>query len=165
MGKQGANLLQGDISHRVIGGFFDTYNELGYGFPEFVCRSALLVTLRQLHLNVEAEVPLPVWFRGERIANFRGDMVVNGVLLVEVKALQELERFHYAQVLHYLKASGLEVGLLVNFGPRPQFRRIVFQPERVASSAGPPQPAGQEAEDQCDSSKSAMIHVPRRTQL
>jgi GxxExxY protein len=165
MGKQGANLVQADISHRVIGGFFDTYNELGYGFPEFVCRSALLVTLRQLHLNVEAEVPLPVWFRGERIANFRGDMLVNSVLLVEVKALQELERFHYAQVLHYLKASGLEVGLLLNFGPRPQFKRIVFQRERVASAVLHPQRAGREAEEQCDCSKSAMIHVPRRTDV
>lgn len=112
-------LLHGELTRVVIGAFFETYNELGPGFPEMVARRALAMTMRQAGLDVAEEVLLPVWYRGCRIARFKADLLVSDLLIVEVKISPEIERYHMAQVLHYLKATGLEVGLLVNFGRRP----------------------------------------------
>lgn len=131
-------LLHREITDRIIRGFYDTYNELGPGFPEFVCGSALAIALRDLGLDVGEEVHLPVWFRGRRIATFRADMLVEGVVIVEVKAQHHFERFHYTQVVHYLKAAGLSVGLLMNFGRHPEFKRIVFEQAKKANPAASP---------------------------
>jgi GxxExxY protein len=131
-------LLAADITHAVIGAFFDTYNDLGPGFPEFVARRALAIMVRETGLLVHEEIELPVWFRGERIAKFRADLVVADKLIVEVKTTPEVEPFHMAQVLHYLKATDLEVGLLVNFGREPQFRRVVYQNTRKRRHFEPP---------------------------
>jgi GxxExxY protein len=117
-------------SHASIGAFYSTYNELGAGFPEFISRRAVAIAIRDAGLEVHEEVELPVWFRGHRIAKFRADMVVAGKLLIEVKAAPEIDRFHMAQVLHYLKASDLEVGLLFNFGREPKFKRIAYERAR-----------------------------------
>jgi GxxExxY protein len=134
-------LLAADMSHTVIGAFFDTYNDLGPGFPEFVARRALAIMISEAGLAVREEIELPVWFRGQRIAKFRADLVVADTLIVEVKASPEIEAFHTAQVLHYLKATDLEVGLLVNFGREPQFRRVVYQNSRKRRFYETPSPA------------------------
>jgi GxxExxY protein len=123
-------LLASDITHTVIGAFFDTYNNLGPGCPEFVARRALAIMIGETGLAVREEIELPVWFRGQRIAKFRADLLVADTLLVEVKVSPEIDAFHTAQVLHYLKASDLEVGLLLNFGREPQFKRVVYQRSR-----------------------------------
>jgi GxxExxY protein len=125
-----SRLLAADITHTVIGAFFSTYNDLGPGFPEFVARRALAIMIGEAGLAVREEIDLPVWFRGQRIAKFRADLVVADTLIVEVKASPEIDAFHTTQVLHYLKATDLEVGLLVNFGREPQFRRIVYENAR-----------------------------------
>ena len=117
-------------SHASIGAFYDVYNELGPGFPEFISRRALAIAIRDAGLEVCEEIEIPVWFRGRRIAKFRADMIVAGRLLVEVKASPEIDRFHMAQVLHYLKASDLEVGLLFNFGREPKFKRVAHETSR-----------------------------------
>jgi GxxExxY protein len=125
------HLLHRELTDKIIRGFYDTYNELGPGFPEYVCISALTATLQDMRIEVVAEPHVPVYFRGRRIAQFRPDIVVAGVVIVEVKVAAGFERFHLSQVKHYLKATGLSVGLLVNFGREPAFERIVFETART----------------------------------
>jgi GxxExxY protein len=86
--------------------------------------------LLQAGLNVEREVPIPVYFRGWDVGQFKADLIVNRLMLVELKAVQTLDRSHEAQVMNYLRATELEVGLLFNFGgSKPQFRRIILENE------------------------------------
>jgi GxxExxY protein len=114
------------ITDPVIRIFYDVYNELGAGFLESVYQAAFGLALREAGLQVESQVPLPVYFRGHIVGEFRADLVINQAVLLELKATQSLDRSHEAQVLNYLKATPLEVGLLLNFGPKPQFKRIVL---------------------------------------
>ena len=106
--------------------FFDVYNELGYGFLESVYREAMTIALQYEGLQVEREFPITARFRGQVIGNFKADLAVRGSVIVELKAVKSLEPVHEAQILNYLRASVLEVGLLLNFGPKPQVRRLVF---------------------------------------
>jgi GxxExxY protein len=126
-GSPAQRLASGSLTQAIIGAFYGTYNELGPGFPEFIARRALSITLRDLGLEVLEEFLLPVRFRGQEIGRFRADLLVAGTVIVEVKVSPEIERYHLAQVLHYLKASDLEVGLLVNFGRTPQFKRVIHR--------------------------------------
>lgn len=128
--KDGSGLVHADLTGAIIGGFFETFNEMGTGFNEFVCRRALVTVLRLGGLNVREEARLPVWFRGELLATFHADIIVNDVVLVEVKAVRELEDWHSAQILNYLKASAIEVGLLVNFGKRAEYKRFAMANQR-----------------------------------
>jgi GxxExxY protein len=130
MDPEPPRLILEEQTGAVIREFYSVYNELGGGFPEFVYRRAMALALRGTGLAVSEEVPLPVWFRGNRIVTFRADLVVSDQVLVEVKALPEVDRFQQAQVLHYLKASDLEVGLLLNFGRRPEFKRVIYENRR-----------------------------------
>jgi len=93
-------------------------------------RRALTIALREAGLSVREEVSLPVWFRGNRIATFKADLLVEPSLLIEVKAAPEIEPFHKAQLSHYLKATDLEVGLLMNCGRRPAFSRVIYENAR-----------------------------------
>jgi hypothetical protein len=114
------------LTERIIGCFFEVYNELGQGFPERVLRRAMMIAMLEKGLRAEEEVQLKVHFRGEVIGTFFVDIVVEGAVLIEIKALPELERRSVTQLLNYLKAAGGGVGLLLNFGQRPEFsRRIV----------------------------------------
>jgi GxxExxY protein len=119
-------LKKGVITGRIIGVFYDVYNEMAAGFLEAVYRRALYVALKESGLNVDREMPLIVRFRGNVVGSFRADLVVNESVLVEAKALPRICAAHEAQVLNYLRATILEVGLLLNFGPRPQIRRFLF---------------------------------------
>ena len=106
------------------------YNELGFGFLESVYREAMGIALGQAGLRVEAEVPVPVSFRGSLVGVFRADLVVEGRVIVELKTADSIGKAHEAQVLHYLRASKMEIGLVMNFGPDAKFRRIVLQNAR-----------------------------------
>jgi len=81
-------------------------------------------------MNVERQVAVSVWFRGEQIGDFRADMLVDGNVLLELKAGRTIDQAHEKQLLNYLRATNIEVGLLLNFGIRPQFRRLVYENER-----------------------------------
>jgi GxxExxY protein len=118
-------LLLADLTSKVIRAFYDVYNELA-GFPEFVLRRALAIVLAELGLAVVEEASVDVWFRGHKLCKFRIDLIVESVLVVEIKVRDEIEPYMKAQVLHYLKATGFEVGLLLNFGRKPQFARVVY---------------------------------------
>ena len=119
-----------ELSKRVIGIFYQVYNELGQGFLESVYEAAMELALRQAGLAVQRQPAIEVRFRGETIGDFRADLVVEGVLLVELKAAKAIDPAHEAQVLNYLRASDLEVGLLLNFGPKPEVKRFLYDNHR-----------------------------------
>ena len=119
-----------ELTQRVIGVFYEVYNELGHGFLESVYREAMRLALTQAGLQVKTEVPVPVRFRGVIVGIFRADLIVNGCLLVELKAVEQISRQHASQTMHYLRATSIEVALLMNFGPLPRFQRFVLDNER-----------------------------------
>jgi len=118
------------LTDAVIRVFHDVYNELGPGFLESVYHMALTLALRQAGMHVESQVPVPVYFRGHIVGEFRADLVINEAVLLELKASQALDRNHETQVLNYLHATPLEVAALLNFGPKPQLRRFVLDNSR-----------------------------------
>jgi GxxExxY protein len=118
-----------ELTERVIGVFYDVYNELGCGFLESVYREAMRVALTQAGLVVKTEVPVPVSFRGVVVGVFRADLIVNDCLLIELKAAEQIVRQHESQTMHYLRATSIEVALLMNFGALPRFKRFVLDNE------------------------------------
>jgi GxxExxY protein len=136
--RSDSHLLTAPVTRAVIGAFFDTYNELGPGFPEFITRQALAIVIRERGFEVLEETRVQVWFHGHRLAGFKVDLIVDRTVVVEVKVGTEIEPYHQAQLLHYLKATDLEVGLLVNFGRRPEFKRVIFENARKPRAYLPP---------------------------
>jgi GxxExxY protein len=123
------SLKHHELTEKVIGVFFDVYNELGHGFLESVYEEALAVALGEAGLEVQRQVPVPVWFRRRQI-DFKADLLVDNKVLLELKAARTIDLAHEKQLLHYLRATDIEVGLLLNFGTKPQFRRLVYENER-----------------------------------
>lgn len=120
-----ANLKHGKITRIVIGCAFDVINELGTGFLESVYEKALLLAIRQKGLTAYAQQPIHVMFRGENVGDFFADIFVEEKVIVELKAVKTLLPDHEAQVINYLNATGIEVGLLINFGvPRIEIKRF-----------------------------------------
>jgi GxxExxY protein len=119
----------GDLTEKIIGVFYAVYNELGYGFLESVYQGAMRVALVEAGLKVECEVSISVYFHGQVVGVFRADLVVAGVVLLELKSLEALLRQHESQTLHYLRSTELAVALLMNFGPMPKFKRFVLDNE------------------------------------
>ena len=114
-----------ELTGKILEACFEVANELGHGFLESVYVKALILALRQKGLSVESEVPLQVTFRGHAVGDFYADIIVERRVLVELKAVKGLTSEHQAQVINYLKATGIEVGLLVNFGPpKIEFKRL-----------------------------------------
>src|SRR5690606_20797146 len=126
MDGRGNGLIEGPLTEKVIAGFCAVYNELGPGFLESVYVNALVIALAEMDLRAETEVPLLVHFRDRLVGQFRADLLVEGRLIVEVKAVSQLVRIHEVQLVHYLRATGHTLGLLLNCGPRAQLRRRVF---------------------------------------
>ena len=116
----------GLITDKILGVFYDVYNELGYGFLESVYHQSLVLALKSVGLNVCSKVPIPVWFRGTRVGRFEADILVEGCVLLELKAARMLDSSHRAQLMNYLRATEIEVGLLLNFGEKPEFKRVIF---------------------------------------
>lgn len=114
-----------ELTHKILEACFEVSNELGAGFLESVYQNALLIALRQKGLLAKSQFPLSVKFRGEVVGQFYADILVNDTVIVELKAVTALAPEHSAQVINYLKATGIEVGLLVNFGrPKVEFKRL-----------------------------------------
>ena len=127
-------LKHSELTEKIIGAFFSVYNELGPGFLESVYQRAMAIALAETDIRSESEVPAEVWFHGQNVGDFRADMVVEGMLLLEFKTARQLDPSHEAQVLHYLRATRFEVALLLNFGPKAQFRRYILENERKRSA-------------------------------
>ena len=124
------NLKHRELTEKIIGVFYDVYNELRHGFLESVYEQATAQALAQAGMKVVQQVAVPVWFREQQVGDFRADMVVEKVVLLELKAARTIEQAHEKQLLNYLRATDIEVGLLLNFGVRAQFRRLVYENER-----------------------------------
>jgi GxxExxY protein len=123
-------LKHGELTEKIIQVFYEVYNELGHGFLESVYRNAMEIGLRQSGLIVTRELPIAVWFRGEDVGDFRADLMVQELVLLELKTSESISRSHEAQLYNYLRATQVEVGLLLNFSHSPSFRRIVFDNEK-----------------------------------
>jgi GxxExxY protein len=123
-----------DLTKVVIESFYDVYNALGYGFLEKVYENSLKIALEERGLKVQSQAPATVSFRGREVGTYFADLLVNDLVILEVKSAQRLADEHQAQLLNYLKATGLEVGLLLNFGPKPEFKRKVFETARIADA-------------------------------
>jgi GxxExxY protein len=114
-----------ELTGEILGACFEVSKELGAGFLESVYENALLIALCQKGLEVVAQAPLRVTFRGAIVGDFYADLLVEKKVIVELKAVSALCPEHQAQVINYLKATGIEIGLLVNFGrPRLEYRRL-----------------------------------------
>lgn len=137
MDEFGAKLKHRQLTSKIIRVFFDVYNELGFGFLESVYGAAMGIALTAEGLQVDHQFPTPVWFRSQVIGDFRVDLLVEKVVMVELKAVRAFDPAHEAQLLHYLRATDIEVGLLMNFGPRPEFRRLAFDNQRKKIRAYP----------------------------
>jgi GxxExxY protein len=118
-------LIEAETTCQVIGAYYEVFNELGIGFLEHVYENALVIALRQRGVRVCQQEPIEIRFRGLPVGDHRADVLVPGKVLIEIKAVQALGPAHDAQLLNYLKATGIPVGLLLNFGPRPEIRRRI----------------------------------------
>ncbi len=133
-----------ELTQQIIGVFYDVYNELGPGFLESVYEAAMAIALEQIGLRVQRQASVRVYFRGAVVGEFRADLLVQEVVLVELKAARATDSSHEAQLLNYLRATRIEVGLLLNFGPKPEIKRLAFDNARkricadLRSSAAPP---------------------------
>jgi len=115
-----------ELTEKVIGCFYRVHDELGTGFLESVYEEALIIELRDSGIKFENQRPLNVYYKGELIGDFRADIVVEDKIIVKIKAVSSLLPLHEAQLLNYLKISGMKIGLLVNFGEKFEFKRKIF---------------------------------------
>ena len=122
------SMLHEDVTEKIIAACFEVSNELGTGFLESVYEKALLIALRDKQLTAQSQVPLQVAFRNRVVGDFVADIIVENKVLLELKAVKSILPEHQAQIINYLKATGIEIGLLINFGSsKMEFRRFSRQ--------------------------------------
>lgn len=119
-----------ELTDTIICCFYTVYNTLGYGFLEKVYENALLAELEIRGISALAQSPISVFYGNRQVGEYFTDILVDNKVIVEVKAVKNLAPEHEAQLLNYLKATDVEVGLLLNFGPQPQVKRRSFEKER-----------------------------------
>jgi GxxExxY protein len=119
-------LLHKDLTDRILNTFYFVYNELGYGFLEKVYQNSLFLELEARGFKVEPQKQIKVYFKGVKVGEYYADMVVDDLVILELKTAEGIALEHEAQLLNYLKGTEVEVGLLLNFGLKPQFRRKIF---------------------------------------
>ncbi|HJZ94485.1 MAG TPA: GxxExxY protein [Gemmataceae bacterium] len=115
-----------ELTEQIIKAYYKVYNTLGYGFLEKVYQNAMVIELRKRGLDVVPQASIQVFYEGEVVGEYFADVLVNGLVILEFKAYTALIRDHGTQLINYLKASRLDVGLLFNFGPKPEFQRRVY---------------------------------------
>jgi GxxExxY protein len=119
-----------ELTEKIIETFYRVYNRLGYGFLEKAYENALVIEFRKAGIHVLSQAPLRVFYESQIIGEYCADLLVDGKVIVQIKATRKLLQEHKAQLLNYLKASDIEVGLLLNFGPRPEVKRKAFDNRR-----------------------------------
>ncbi|MFK7906206.1 MAG: GxxExxY protein [Chitinophagales bacterium] len=122
-----SNYLHSDLTGKVINAFYTVYNKLGYGFLEKVYENAMMIELRNMGISVHKQFPITVYYEGEDVGKYFADIMVEEKVIIELKAHSTLLEEHEAQLLNYLKATEIEVGLLLNFGKKPQIARKIFE--------------------------------------
>lgn len=126
-------LLHQKTTDKIISAFYHVYNELGYGFLEKVYQNALYLELISRGFSVIPQKQIDVYFKGIKVGEYYSDMIVDEIVILELKAKESLAPEHEAQLLNYLKATEIEVGLLLNFGLDPQFKRKIYTNNRKKS--------------------------------
>jgi GxxExxY protein len=119
--------LHSELTGGIINAFYHVYNQLGYGFLEKVYENALAHELSKRGFRVVQQARIDVWYDGLRVGTYAADLLVNETVIIELKVATALAEEHEAQLLHYLKASHIDLGLLLNFGPKPDVKRKVFE--------------------------------------
>lgn len=119
-------MLHEDLTGSIIKVFYSVYNELGFGFLEKVYQNAMMIALKDEGFKVEAQKKIEVQFWGEVVGEYYADIVVNDLVILELKAAETLLQEHELQLINYLKATHTEVGLLLNFGSKPEMKRKIF---------------------------------------
>ncbi len=119
-------LLHAEITDKIIKSYFKVYNTLGYGFLEKVYENAMALELRKNGLEVKCQHPITVLYEHEIVGEYFADIIVNGIVVLELKATKEISEEHECQLINYLKATNIELGLLMNFGKEAQYKRKVF---------------------------------------
>jgi GxxExxY protein len=122
-------LLHEDLTGIIIKAFYNVYNELGYGFLEKVYERAMLMELEQLGAKADNQTPVKVVYKDKIIGDYYADIIVEEKVIIELKAIEYILQEHEVQLVNYLKATEIEVGLLLNFGPKPQYKRRVLTDE------------------------------------
>ena len=115
-----------EITDKIIKAYYNVYNTLGYGFLEKVYENALMIELKSFGLSCVKQKPILVYFKENCVGEYFADIIVENCVILELKAAEALVEEHEAQLLNYLKATEIEVGLLLNFGKKPQFKRQIF---------------------------------------
>ena len=123
-------MLHEEETSKIIGAFYTVYNTLGHGFLEKVYENALAIELRKQGMIAEQQKRIEVFYHAQRVGDYYADIVVDGCVVLELKAADALAPEHEAQLINYLKGTDLEVGLLLNFGPKPQFVRRILTNDR-----------------------------------
>ena len=123
-------MLQEEMTGQIIKCFYRVYDGLGYGFLESVYRRSMAYELQVAGLGVAQEVAIDVFHDGQEVGHFRADLIVGEAVVIEIKASQALTPADGKQLLNYLRSTSIEVGLLLHFGPRPAFQRLVFSNAR-----------------------------------
>jgi GxxExxY protein len=121
------DFLYGDITDQIIKSFYKVYNSLGYGFLEKVYENAMKIELENIGYHIETQKPLEVFYEKKLVGLYFADMIVERKVIIENKAANALLDTNEDQILNYLKATEIEVGLLLNFGKKPEFKRKIFE--------------------------------------
>ena len=119
-----------DLTKQIIGAFFDVYNSLGYGFLEKVYENALTIELRERGFKVEQQKPIRVYYHQQLVGEYFADLLINDLIILELKAASSITQAHQTQVTNYLKATKYEVELILNFGPKPSHKRKAFDNDK-----------------------------------
>jgi len=120
-------MMHKEITNKIIKAFYKVYNVLGYGFLEKVYENAMVVELRKSGLGVVSQKNIKVFYESEEVGDYFADLLVEDTVIVELKAAKAICEEHEAQLTNYLKATSIELGLLLNFGYKPKFKRKIFE--------------------------------------
>jgi len=123
-------LLHEELTNVIIKTFYEVYNELGYGFLEKVYQNSLYLELKNKGLKVEAQKRIAVFYKGIEVGEYYADLMVEDRIILELKAADYIVKDFENQILNYLRATDCEVGLLLNFGKKPEFKRKIFENDR-----------------------------------
>jgi GxxExxY protein len=130
MKQMDTEYIHQNLTKRIIAVFYEVYSELGYGFLEKVYENAMVIALKCKGMNCQTQKKINVVFRGEKVGEYYSDLIVDDSVIAELKACETLVSEHEYQLINYLRATQIEVGLLLNFGKKPEIRRKVFTNDR-----------------------------------
>ncbi len=121
-----ARYLHSDITGLIIKAYYNVYNTLGYGFLEKVYENSMMIELKKQGLKCESQKQIDVFYDGQNVGTYFADIIVNDVVIIELKAVETTIKMHETQLVNYLRATEIEVGLLLNFGKEPQHKKRVL---------------------------------------